>query len=82
MQLVKIPKILIPKNKELYEKWACIACDQFTAQSEYWEQLTEYVGDAPSTLNLILPEAYIQKDNSERATKINQNARVLQEWCF
>lgn len=75
MQLVKIPKILIPKDKELYEKWACIACDQFTAQPEYWEQLAEYVGNAPSTLNLILPEAYIQIDNSEKVAKINKNMK-------
>jgi len=38
------------------EKWAVIACDQFTSRPEYWERAGELVGNSPSTLNLILPE--------------------------
>ena len=38
-------------------KWAVVACDQFTSQPEYWQAVEETVGDAPSTLRLILPEA-------------------------
>ena len=30
--------ILLPKNAD-YEKWAVIACDQFTSQPEYWEEV-------------------------------------------
>ena len=48
--------ILIPKNAEM-EKWAVIACDQFTSQPAYWERVRKTAGDAPSTIHLILPEA-------------------------
>ena len=39
------------------EKWAVIACDQFTSDPAYWARVAEIVGNAPSTLRLILPEA-------------------------
>ena len=39
------------------EKWAVIACDQFTSDPAYWARVAETVGNAPSTLRLILPEA-------------------------
>ena len=47
--------ILLPKNAD-FSKWAVIACDQFTSQPEYWEEVGADVGDAPSTLHMILPE--------------------------
>ena len=43
--------ILIPKVKN-FQKWSVIACDQFTSQPEYWEEVACYVGDDPSSLNL------------------------------
>lgn len=48
--------ILLPKNVDM-NKWAVVACDQFTSQPEYWEQTDRHVSSAPSTLRLILPEA-------------------------
>ena len=48
--------ILIPSNVDM-NKWSVVACDQYTSQPEYWQRVREYVGDAPSTLKLILPEA-------------------------
>ena len=48
--------ILLPKDVDM-TKWAVVACDQFTSQPEYWEAVERNVGDAPSTLRLILPEA-------------------------
>jgi len=56
--------ILLPDfNKVSGEKWAVVACDQFTSQPEYWEKAAEIVGDEPSALNLILPEAYLNKQD-------------------
>ena len=65
--------ILLPKNasKEDMQKWAVIACDQYTSDEEYWEDVKEIVGDAPSTLNIMLPEIYLEKDNTEKIKKIN-----------
>lgn len=41
------------------EKWAVIACDQFTSEPAYWDACRALVGDAPSTLHMILPEAWL-----------------------
>lgn len=61
--------ILLPKTE--FEKWAVIACDQYTSEPEYWHEVESTVGDAPSALNLILPEVYLSNDNSKRTEKIN-----------
>lgn len=53
--------ILLP-NCNL-SKWSVIACDQFTAQPDYWRRVEERVGDSPSSLRLILPEARLHGDN-------------------
>ena len=64
--------ILLPKNVS-FEKWAVIACDQFTSQPEYWQRVRENVGEAVSTLNLVFPEAELNVDRAERIKSINEN---------
>ncbi len=74
---------MLPKRAP-YETWAVIACDQFTSQPEYWENVRETVGDNPSTLNLILPEAYLGTDDEDKmAEKINYTmTRYIDEGEF
>ena len=48
--------ILLPQDCD-YDKWAVVACDQYTSQPEYWQRVEERVGRAPSALRLILPES-------------------------
>ena len=63
--------ILLPKDADM-TKWAVVACDQFTSQPEYWQAVEETVGDAPSTLRLILPEAKLNEpDVDEHIAGIN-----------
>ena len=49
------------KDAEAMKKWACVACDQYTSEPEYWNAVEALVGDAPSTLNLMLPEIYLSQ---------------------
>ena len=56
--------ILLPQDCE-YAKWSVVACDQYTSQPEYWQRVEEYVGSAPSTLRLILPESCLDGPNVE-----------------
>ena len=56
--------ILIPKDN--HGKWAVIACDQFTSDREYWNKTSEIVGNAPSALNIVLPEIYLEDDDAEQ----------------
>lgn len=65
--------ILLPKNG--FEKWAVIACDQYTSEPQYWKSVADYVGDAPSALNLIFPEVYLSGDNSKKISEINENMK-------
>jgi uncharacterized protein (DUF1015 family) len=56
--------ILLPHDISL-EAWSVIACDQFSSEPEYWERVSKIVGDKPSTLNMIVPEAYLEKIDEE-----------------
>jgi uncharacterized protein (DUF1015 family) len=73
MSAVVTPKILLPIDSINKEKWAVIACDQFTSEPEYWDKLKMYVDNVPSTYHLILPEAYLDGEIKHKITKINYN---------
>ena len=64
-------EILLPRCD--LEKWSVVACDQFTSQPEYWEEVERIVGDSPSAYRLIFPEALLSKVNfEEKIDSINQ----------
>ena len=60
--------ILIPKNIDM-TKWSVVACDQYTSEPSYWEEVKDFVGNNPSTLNLILPEVYLEDKNVDKRIK-------------
>jgi hypothetical protein len=51
--------ILLPAEGIDLMRWAVIACDQYTSEPEYWEEVDRHVGAAPSALRLIIPEAWL-----------------------
>ena len=53
--------ILLPGAVTPLDPWACIAVDQFTSQPEYWQKAEELAKGKPSTLHIVLPEAYAPK---------------------
>ena len=53
--------ILLPNPSVDLTKWSVVACDQFTAQPEYWREVEALVGDAPSALRVTLPEAWLSE---------------------
>ena len=67
--------ILLPNGVPM-ESWSVIACDQFASQPEYWQQARLLAGNAPSALNLILPEAYLSDNNFPAIEKINQTMKT------
>ena len=73
MKLVKAPEIFLPNSTVNLEKWAVIACDQFTSERAYWDKLSQDVENSPSTLNLIYPEAYLADFSKEKIAKIHNN---------
>ena len=66
--------ILIPNDSTDMKKWSVIACDQYTSEPEYWNNVKENVGDSPSSLNLILPEIYLENDDVDSSIEaIHEN---------
>lgn len=70
MSIFQSTNILLPKTEHI-DKWAVIACDQFTSQPEYWDRVEAYTKGTVSALNLILPEARMDR-TEEILPKINQ----------
>ena len=75
----KSADILLPDfTKTDAKKWAVVACDQFTSEPHYWEAADKEIGDAPSTLRLILPEVYLNETEA-RIPSINQTMKKYSE---
>lgn len=71
--------ILLPQVSDM-SKWAVIACDQFSSNPAYWQRVRETVSDAPSAINLILPEAELGTPEEEAHTiKINETMEQYQK---
>lgn len=81
---LKPADILVPKESVNMEKWAVIACDQYTSEPEYWNKTAEIVGNNYSSLNMILPEIYLEdSDVSDRISNIhNTMEKYLSENIF
>lgn len=81
---VKVPQVLLPRPGIDLTKWAVVACDQFTSQPEYWAQADKLVGDAPSTLRMVYPEAYLlDKNQPDRVPAIHAAmSAYLEEGVF
>lgn len=75
--------VLLPQDCE-YTKWSVVACDQYTSQPEYWDRVERFVGPAPSTLRMILPESCLDGPNVETdIMEINNTmTRSLREGRF
>lgn len=69
-----IPEILLPKKGIDLSKWAVVACDQYTQDMNYWAEVKKTAGNAPSSYNLIFPEAYLLEKEGDSA----KNLRVQQ----
>lgn len=64
--------ILLPEfSKVDGTRWSVVACDQYTSEPDYWESAAKEVGNAPSTLSMILPEVYLSEAEA-RVPAINE----------
>ena len=66
--------MLIPNNTVDMSKWAVIACDQYTAEPEYWQEVEKITDGVPTSLNLILPELYLEQEGvADRISAIHKS---------
>ena len=56
--------ICLPRVADM-TRWSVVACDQYTSEPAYWNEVERTVGDAPSTLRLVLPELYLEQPEVE-----------------
>ena len=70
--------MLLPAPEIDLEKWAVVACDQYTSQPDYWCKVQELVGDAPSTLRLTLPEIWLEETDAPE--RIKAIGRTMEEY--
>ncbi|MBN1940467.1 MAG: DUF1015 domain-containing protein [Candidatus Aminicenantes bacterium] len=75
-----IPEILLPKSGTDLAKWAVIACDQYTSEPAYWDKAAAFIEDAPSTLNLIYPEVYLNEPEPEKSARINRIRETMSRY--
>lgn len=64
MDIFRPADILLPNVKDM-TAWSVVACDQFTSEPQYWEQVRKIAGSKPSALNMILPEAELGIKNPD-----------------
>lgn len=69
---LRIPELLLPQPGVRLDRWSVVACDQYTSDQAYWDQVQAVVGDSPSALRLVLPEIYLERpDVPARVAKIH-----------
>jgi hypothetical protein len=75
-------EILLPDPKKIDTAvYPVIACDQFTSEPAFWQETARTVGDAPSTLGMILPEVYLS-ERGERIPGIHRNMEQYAGECL
>ena len=75
---IKPAEIILPDTSDM-TAWACIACDQFTSEINYWKKLESEVKGKPTTLDLIFPEIYLSNDPDGRIKRINENIKEYEK---
>lgn len=76
--VVRGADILLPAAGIDAGKWAVVAVDQYTSEPEYWREVEENVGEAPSTLRITLPEVYLN-ESERRTPEMHKNMRTYLE---
>lgn len=68
--------ILLPAEKLDMTRWSVIACDQYTSEPDYWDQVKDIAGEAPSALSMIFPEVYLEDgDMEDRLARIHHSMK-------
>lgn len=77
---IRIPRILLPRKD--FRHWAVIACDQFTSDREYWQNVEKEVGNRPSAYWFTVPEIKLGEDDEEHIREAceNMHTAMVEEW--
>lgn len=79
---ISVPQILLPCGADMYS-WAVNACDQFTSDLSYWQEVERIAQGKPSAYHIISPEIYLKDNPEARIAAINsQMYRYLESGIF
>ena len=77
---LQVSELLIPNDSISREKWAVVACDQYTSQPEYWEKVSQITDGLPSAYHIILPEAFLGRtEERHHQSQINSSMSTYLE---
>lgn len=80
---INIPILMMPEKFTDMFKWSVVACDQYTSQINYWNNVENIVGSDKSTYKLMLPEVYLEDfDVDDKITNINKTMKEYVESGF
>ena len=74
---VQIPEILLPENLDV-KTWSVVACDQYTQDRDYWKNVEKTAAGKPSSLNIILPEVYL--NDADKPARIEKIRKTMSEY--
>ena len=79
---ISVSQILLPCGADMYS-WAVNACDQFTSDLSYWQEVERIAQGKPSAYHIIFPEIYLKDNPEARIAAINsQMYRYLESGIF
>lgn len=64
-----LPDVRVPAAHLDRSAWPVLACDQHVHDDDYWVRARARVGDAPSTLSLVLPECDLERPGLDAAVR-------------
>ncbi len=78
---VRLDDILLPSADTDMTRWSVVACDQYTSEPEYWKRAEAFIGEAPSTLRLIFPEVWLDRETeAQKEDRIAAINRTMDEY--
>ena len=77
---IAVPEIMVPRGDLNPHRWAVIACDQFSSEPSYWEEVRRIVGSEPSTLDLIVPEYCLAEDEAAAGKRVRRTWEVMRDY--
>ncbi len=78
MSIINSSSILLPNDEVSLFNYSVVACDQFTSDQNYWDEVARLADGVPSTAHFILPEIYLETRWEEE--RLEQLAQVTKSY--
>ena len=75
---ISIPNIILPKKGTGLSKFSVVAVDQYAENNSYWDEVKNLVGDNISSLNMVIPENFLLRGDTDYNQRINTAGRYLE----